>query len=108
VEDVLSREHWRISEPEVIDWREWSDEFVVRVTSRSETHLLGAAAGSILLVLLDSREMLTLDDIYAIAVGNPEMTGAAQRSRIPAADRERLQAILTDFERLGIVTRIAA
>jgi hypothetical protein len=108
VEGPLSSERWRIFESQVIDWREWGDEFVVRVASRSETHLLGAAAGSILLVLLEGRQALTLDAIYAMATGNSDTLGAMQNPRVPAADRERLQAIVTDFERLGIVTRSAA
>jgi PqqD family protein of HPr-rel-A system len=103
--DLLATPHWQVAATEVIDWREWGDEFVVRVASRSETHLLNAAAGSILLVLLDAHAALTLDEICATATQDADPSAA---SDMTAAERQSLQTILADFERLGIVTRTAA
>jgi hypothetical protein len=108
VEGLLSTQRWRIAESEVIDWREWGDEFVVHVATRSETHLLGAAAGSILLVLLDGRQALTLDAMYATAIDDAETSAGSKDSIMSAAERESLQAIVVNFERLGILTRTAA
>ena len=104
VESLLSTPRWQVAESEVIDWQEWGDEFVVYVASRAETHLLGSAAGSILLVLLDGRQALTLDDMYAMAIDHGDATGTRPKDLImSAAERESLQAIVADFARLGIV-----
>lgn len=108
MEGRLSTQRWRIAGPDLIDWREWGDEFVVRVAPRSETHLLSAAAGSILLTLLDGREALTLDAIYASAVDDADTGASSNGSSMSAAERQSLQAIVTDFERLGILIRTAA
>jgi hypothetical protein len=92
----------------VIDWREWGDEFVVHVASRSETHLLSAAAGSILLVLLAAHHALTLDGMCAMAIDDAENRTSAKHSIMSAGEHESLQAIVADFERLGILVRSAA
>ena len=108
MESLLSTPRWRVAETEVIDWQEWGDEFVVYVASRAETHLLSAAAGSILLALLDGRRALALDDMYAMAIAQGGATGTSPRDSImSAAEREALQAIVADFARLGIVTPTA-
>ena len=99
---------WRIAETEVIDWQEWDDEFVVYVASRAETHLLAAAAGSILLALLDGRRALSLDDMYAMAIAHDDGTGTSSKGSIMSAEeREALQGIVADFARLGIVRSAA-
>jgi hypothetical protein len=104
VESLLSTPRWQVAESEVIDWQEWGDEFVVYVASRAETHLLAAAAGGILLTLLDGRRALTLDDMYAMAIDHGDATHTRPRDSImSAAEREALQAIVADFARLGIV-----
>ena len=108
MEDVSEVERWRIAESEVIDWREWGDEFVVRIESRAETHLLGPAAGSILLVLLDGRRALSLDAMYRLAIGEAETSADSKDSIMSAAERESLHAIVADFERRGILTRAGA
>jgi hypothetical protein len=108
VESLLSTPRWRIAETDVVDWREWGDEFVVYVASRAETHLLTAAAGSILLALLDGRRALTLDDMYAMAIAHGDATATSPRDSImSAAEREALQAVVADFARLSIVRRSA-
>jgi hypothetical protein len=83
---------------DAIDWHEWGDEFVVRVVSRAETHLLSRAAGEVLLALLDDHPPSTLDALSARVFG--DTPGA-----VSAEERASLQAIVRDFERLGIVTR---
>ena len=107
-EIALATQSWRIAEAEMIDWREWGDEFVVRVASRSETHLLGATAGSILLALLEGRRALTLDAMYAMAINDAETSSCSKNSIMSPAERKSLQAIVADFERLGLLTRTAA
>jgi hypothetical protein len=100
-------DRWYIPGSEVIDWHEWGDEFVVRVASRAETHLLSPAAGSLLLALLDSRLPLTLEALYAKAsdIGEP---GFADVPAMTADERTSLRAIVADFERLGMVSRQTA
>ena len=99
----MSTSRWQIAESDVIDWREWGDEFVVHVASRSETHLLSAAAGSVLLALLDERRALSLDAMYARATGHSETEPSSNDPIMSEAERESLQAIVADFERLGIL-----
>ena len=96
--------YWRIDGSERIDWREWGDEFVVRVASRDETHLLSAAAGAVLLALLDDPDALTLEALYAKAF--QDESGRSSGQDMPAGEIESLQTILCEFERLGIVTHL--
>jgi hypothetical protein len=105
--DVSPTDRWNLAESEVIDWREWGEEFVVRMASRAETHLLSPAAGNVLLALLDGRPTLTLKALFAKAFDDAD-TGLGTGSTMTAGDLESLQAIVTDFERLGIVRRSTA
>jgi hypothetical protein len=105
---LLSTDRWQVAESQGIKWREWGDEFVVYIASRSETHLLGAEAGSILLLLLNSRQALSLNTMYAIANDNGEASASLKGSMMSAMERESLQTIVTEFERLGILTKSAA
>ena len=97
-------DRWLIGDSEVLDWHEWGGEFVVRVASRAETHLLSPAAGAVLLTLLDGRESLTLEALYARALQDFD-TDRPERPTMSASERESLRTIVGDFERLGIVTR---
>ena len=97
-------DRWHIDGSEVIDWHEWGDEFVVRVASRAETHLLSAAAGAVLLALLDGRQSLTLEALYARAFQDFD-ADRPDSPTMPASELESLRTIVGDFERLGIVTR---
>ena len=96
-------DRWSIPESEVIDWREWGDEFVVRVAGRGETHLLSPAAGSVLLALLGDRYGLTLEELYAKAcgIGEPELGSGPSMTE---EERNAMRAIVADFERLGMAS----
>ena len=100
-------DRWYIPDLDVIDWHEWGDEFVVRVASRAETHLLSPAAGSILLALLDNPSALTLEALYAKACGVHEAQVAAGPV-MTEDERNDLRAVVVGFERLGIALRQAA
>ena len=94
---------WHIDRSETIDWREWGEEFVVRVASRAETHLFSAAAGVVLLALLDGPRM-TLEELYKRTfqdLGSDSTNGPV----MPAIELDFLRALVSDFERLGIATR---
>ena len=97
-------DRWNIATSEIIDWREWGEEFVVRVASRAETHLLSPAAGNVLLALLDGRPTLTLEALHAKAFCDAD-AGSGIGSTMTAGELEALLAIVADFERLGIVAR---
>ena len=97
-------DRWHVDGSQVIDWHEWGEEFVVRVASRAETHLLSAAAGAVLLALLDGRESLTLEALYARASQDFD-TDRPDRPAMSESEFESLRTIVGDFERLGIVTR---
>src|SRR5450755_2896697 len=99
-------DHWRIDRRKSIDWHEWGEEFVVRVASRAETHLLSPAAGSVLLALLDGHPTLTLQALYARTFDDPA-GGSEECGRMAVGEVESLPAIIADFQRLGIVTRQA-
>ena len=105
--DPSPKDRWNIADSEVIDWREWGEEFVVHVASRAETHLLTAAAGNVLLALLDGRPTLTLEALCAKAFDDAE-TSIATESTMTTGELESMQAIVADFERLGIVRRSTA
>jgi len=100
-------DRWSIPESEVIDWREWGDEFVVHVAGRGETHLLSPAAGSVLLALLGDHSGLTLEDLYAktCGIGGPESGSAPSMTE---EERDAMRAIVADFERLGMASRRSA
>jgi hypothetical protein len=100
-------DRWHIPGSEIIDWHEWGDEFVVRVASRAETHLLSPAAGGLLLALLDSRSPLTLEALYGKVCDVLE-PASKDISRITASERNSLRAIFADFERLGMASRETA
>jgi hypothetical protein len=104
--DPSPTDRWNIPASEVIDWREWGEEFVVRIASRAETHLLSPAAGNVLLALLDDRPTLTLEALYAKAFDEAD-TACERAPAMTGGERESLQAIVADFERLGIVARSA-
>jgi len=97
-------DRWHIDGSEAIDWHEWGDEFVVRVTSRAETHLLSAAAGAVLLALLDARQSLTVEALYA-QIFQEHDAARPDRRTMPPSELESLRTIVTDLERLGIATR---
>ncbi len=99
---ALRAQRWAVRQPETIDWREWDDEFVVRVGSRSETHLMNAAAGSVLLALLEA-PALTVDDLYAMTIDVAHAGSDSGEAGTSAIHRGSLQAILANFEWLGIV-----
>lgn len=101
--DPSPTDRWNIAASEVIDWREWGDEFVVRTASRAETHLLSPAAGNVLLALLDGHPTLTLEGLYAKAFDGVD-TGDGNGSAMATGELESLQGILADLERLGIVS----
>jgi hypothetical protein len=100
-------DRWFIPASELIDWHEWGDEFVVRVASRAETHLLSQAAGSVLLVLLERGSPLTLEDVYAKACDIAD-TQSQDDAQMTADERNFLQGIVAGFERLGIASRHTA
>jgi hypothetical protein len=100
---LSATDRWHIDRAETIDWREWGEEFVVRVASRAETHLFSAAAGAVLLALLDGPDM-TLEELYKKAfqdLGSDSTNGPV----LPATELGFLEAMVSDFERLGIVKR---
>ena len=82
--------HWRIDDSGQIDWREWGDEFVVRVASRDETHLLSAAAGAILRTLLDDPDPLTLEALYRKAF--EDEAGDSCGQEMPATENESVNS----------------
>ena len=102
--DPSPNDRWQIARSESIDWHEWGDEFVVRVDHRAETHLLSAAAGSVLLALLDDRRAMTLESLCSKVCGDPAVESGERREE----DVSLVRTIVADLERLGIVTRQAA
>lgn len=97
-------DRWQIASSEVVDWREWGEEFVVRIGSRAETHLMSAAAGAVLVAMLDGRQTLTLEGLHAKAFQDFD-SSQANGQTVSLSDLESLRTIVGDFERRGIVTR---
>ena len=101
--DLSATDRWQIDRSETVDWREWGEEFVVRVARRAETHLLSASAGAVLLALLDGTE-ITVEELYARVFQDLD-SDPTSGPMIPPAELDCLQAVVSDFERLGIVKR---
>jgi hypothetical protein len=96
-------EQWRVAPGASIAWREWGGELVVYVGSHANTHLLTATSGAVLRSLLACDAPLALQAVFDRAFGDPQVA----RSDMSPAESEALGAMLRDFERLGIVTRLA-
>jgi len=87
---------WCSVPPDAIAWREWDGEFVVRNERSGSTHLLGPLAGSVLQVLLEADDAMSVADIAA-RLGDPSTAAAAGPEDYAAID-----AVLSEFKRLGL------
>jgi hypothetical protein len=96
--------NWRLIDAGDIAWRSWQGEVVVYSASLATTHHVGAAAGSVLTVLLEHDHGLSVDEIFTLAF--------AESSPAPAAptvsEKESIVLILDEFERSRLVERVAA
>ena len=87
--------HWRSVPPDVIAWREWDGELVVRNERSGSSHLLGPLAGRVLQVLLEADAALSVEAI-AFRLNDPP---------VAPADPELCAAIdmaLSEFRRLEL------
>ena len=91
----LSAPRWRRVPRDAIVWREWDGEFVVRNERSGSTHLLGPLAGTVLQILLDADNTLSVWDIAA-RLGDPQAV-AADSDWCAAIDR-----VLAEFHRLDL------
>lgn len=95
----------RWSVPVSIDWREWDDEFVVRVDDTATTYVLSALAGHVLKAM---REGATyVDEIARRVFANTHPLGAASAALAaafaePVGEMEDVLAALTELEALGL------
>lgn len=87
---------WRSAPADAIAWREWDGEFVVRNERSGSSHLLGPLAGSVLQVLLEADDAMSVADIAA-RLGDPSAAAAAGPEDYAAID-----AVLSEFKRLGL------
>ena len=96
--------NWRLIDAGDIAWRAWQGEVVVYSTSRASTHHVGAAAGPVLMALLEHDQGLSVDDIFTLAFAGSSFAGAA-----PTPDeRESIVSILNEFERTRLIERVTA
>src|SRR5450432_486098 len=91
----VSAPPWRSTSSNDIVWQEWDDEFVVRNERSGSTHMLGALAGKVLLVLLDTDHALSVAEI-ASRLDNPQ---AAPADAILYA---AIDEVLVEFQRLEL------
>jgi hypothetical protein len=91
----LSAPRWRRVPRDAIVWREWDGEFVVRNERSGSTHLLGPLAGTVLQILLDADDTLSVADIAA-RVGELQAV-AAEPDWCAAIDE-----VLAEFHRLDL------
>ena len=95
----------RWSVPMRIDWREWDQEFVVRVDETARTYLLSAMAGQILQAMREGASYV--DEIARRVFAQQRPFGAASAALAaafaePAADTEQVLAVLSELESLGL------
>ena len=91
--------------PMRIDWREWDQEFVVRVDETARTYLLSAMAGQILQAMREGASYV--DEIARRVFAQQRPFGAASAALAaafaePAADTEQVLAVLSELESLGL------
>jgi hypothetical protein len=91
----VSAPRWRSVPLGAIVWREWDGEFVVRNERSGSSHLLGTVAGTVLQVLLEAENALSVGEI-ATRLGNQQ--AAPADSPLFAAINE----VLVEFHRLEL------
>ena len=85
---------WRSTERDVISWREWDGQCVVRNSRTGNTHLLSPFASQILLTLVSSDS----------GVASPRLAGELSSSILHDANRvAAVEQVLTEFQRVGLV-----
>ncbi len=90
-----SAPRWRRVPRDAIVWREWDGEFVVRNERSGSSHLLGPLAATVLQILLDADDTLSVADIAA-RLGDPQAV-AADPDWCAAIDE-----VLAEFHRLDL------
>jgi len=89
---------WRVpSRPGSIRWRRWDEDVAVRVESTGGTHLLGPAAGCAFTVLLGAPSGMDLRQLADTMLDGAE-----------PGDLERLDAMLLELHRLGVIEQVPA
>lgn len=95
----------RWSVPVRVDWREWDQEFVVRVDDTGRTYLLAPMAGQTLKAM---REGATYVDEIARCVFAQQLPWGVASAALAAtfaesaADTEQVLAVLRELESLGL------
>ena len=89
---------WRAVPRDALAVREWGGEFVIRNDLSGSTHLLAEGPGRVLLALCESEAGVTISDMLQKL--NSEGHAIDEKEWI--AD---LEAILSEFERLGLAER---
>jgi hypothetical protein len=91
----LSAPRWRRVPRDAIVWHEWDGEFVVRNEQTGSTHLLGPLAGTVLQILLDSDDTLSVADIAA-------RLGDQQAAEAESDCYAAIDEVLAEFHRLDL------
>lgn len=92
---------WQLTDAKQLAWREWGDEFVVHVGHQAQTHLLNPAAGQLLLALAAEPGPQSAEVLFRRA-----FSAVAESGNMTGDERRSVQAIVDEFERLGIVSRV--
>jgi len=87
---------WFSIPPRAISWREWDGEFVVRDERSGSTHHLGPLAGRVLQVLLQASGGVSVPDIVSRLGDQPAPADEPEW-------RAAIDAVLSEFQRLGLV-----
>jgi hypothetical protein len=96
--------NWRLIDASDIAWRTWQEEVVVYSTSSASTHHVGAAAGSVLMALLEHDRGLSVDEIFTLAFAESSLADVAPTP----GERESIVSILNEFERTRLIERVTA
>lgn len=95
----------RWSVPVRIDWREWDNEFVVRVDETGRTYLLPAMAGQVLKTMREGASYVDEIARRVFAQQRPFSAASAALAAAfaePAADTSQVLAVLNELESLGL------
>lgn len=102
---MLAAESWWVDGAGSVEWREWGDDCVVYHGNAAKTHLLSASAGAVLRALLSQRGPVPVGALFNRLLGSVD----GQPTEPMSGDEDQaLNAILSDFERIGLARRVVS
>ncbi len=94
-------QYWRLPSGSQFDWRKWDDDCVVFNPHSGSTHLLSEAGAAVLFALRDAGQPMTIKQMALYFSDGANENNRADDLTI------QLETSLAEFERIGLVERLA-